>query len=101
MSAENRALLRRLAEQAASHPRIEQAVLGAIRQELPGVIEQLLSAMYPGETVRFYARKRSGDRGERDRRIAAALVAGDPPALVAAREGLSLRQVQRIAAAAS
>lgn len=92
-------MLRDLAHQAAAHPRIEQAVLGAIRAELPGVIEGLLREMYRGETVRLYVPSRgSFDASrERDRRICvlAAPPNNLPLALIAAKEGVSLRTVQR------
>lgn len=96
------ALLRDLATQAASHPRMEAAILGAIRGELPGVIEELLRDLYRGETVRLYVPKRGGaaDREHRDRRIEAALAAHEAPAAVAAREGVSRRRVEQIGARA-
>lgn len=89
-------LLETLALRAAAHPRIEQAVLGALRAELPGVIQGLLSEMYPGETVRIYAPKAGGSdvRRERDLRILAARE--QPAALVAEREHVSERHVRRI-----
>lgn len=51
-------MLRDLSSRVASHPRIEQAVTSAIRAELPGVIEMILSEMYPGEDVRIYVPKK-------------------------------------------
>ena len=62
-------ILRDLAVAAAGHPRIEQAVSAAIRQELPGVIESILRDQFPGETVRIYVAKRS-TTSRRDRDIA-------------------------------
>ena len=50
--------LRILANQISTHPRIESAVMSAIRTELPIVIELILSEMYPGESVRIYAPKK-------------------------------------------
>lgn len=100
---ERQNLLRNLATQAAAHPRIEAAVLGAIRAELPGVIEGLLREAYGGETVRLYvARGGSRDsKAERDRRIQA--LAAPPsnmsPGAIAAAEQISLRRVQQILAA--
>lgn len=93
-------LLRDLAQQAAAHPRIESAVLGAIRAELPGVIEDLLRQAYGGETVRIYVAS-GGSRAakdERDRRICglAAPPAKLSPAMIAEREGISVRRVQQI-----
>jgi Mor family transcriptional regulator len=51
-------MLRELSHRVAAHPRIEQAVTQAIRAELPGVIECILSEMYPGENVQIYAPKK-------------------------------------------
>lgn len=101
-------LLRQLAAQAASHPRIEAAVLGAIRAELPGVIEGLLRETYGGEQVRIYAPrsdvlKAEAARQERDRRIAA--LAAPPsslkPAAIAQREGITAHRVRQILRAAA
>lgn len=100
---ERQNLLRNLASQAAAHPRIEAAVLGAIRAELPGVIEGLLREAYGGETVRLYVARSGGrdSKAERDRRIQA--LAAPPssmaPAAIAAAENISLRRVQQILAA--
>lgn len=92
--------LRDLAVQAAAHPKIEAAVLGALRAELPGVIEGLLRDAYGGETLRMYVAKGASrdTKSERDRRIVAL---GSPPssmstAEIAAREGISLRRVQQV-----
>lgn len=86
--------LRALAQRAAEHPRIEAAVVGAIRAELPGVIELLLAEMAQGETVRLYGRKRSQEkRIERDARIHALLEAGMAPDLVAKEVACSRRHV--------
>lgn len=96
-----RIVFRDLAERAASHPRIEQAVLGAIRAELPGVIDSLLRDMYPGEQVCFYVPKRepnqaAADRAARDDRIRAAGLSGVATALIAVQEGVTIRHVQRV-----
>lgn len=97
---QRQSMLRDLAQQAAAHPRIEQAVLGAIRAELPGVIEGLLREMYRGETVRLYVPKRTCDIAERNQRIRA--MAAPPSSMstaqIAARERLTQRQVQRVLA---
>lgn len=96
-------LLRQLATQAASHPRIEAAVLGAIRAELPGVIEGLLRQQFGGETVRIYAARSDvlqadAARQERDRRIAAlaAPPSSLPPAAIAKQEGITPHRVRQI-----
>ena len=100
-------LLRQLATQAASHPRIEAAVIGAIRDVLPSVIEGLLRETYGGETVRIYAPRHDvmradQDRQARDLRIAA--LAAPPtsmaPAAIAQREGITAHRVRQILRAA-
>lgn len=92
-------ILRALAQEAAAHPQIEKAVIGALRQTLPTVIEGILCEMYPGETLRLYVRKRTGpDRTTRDERIRAAAEHGTPNSLIASREGITVRQVQRVLA---
>lgn len=95
-------LLRNLAAQAAAHPRMEAAILGAVRAELPGVIEELLRKAHGGETLRIYvaAGPSQASKGERDRRIRAqaAPPSSLPLAAIAAREGISLRRVQQILA---
>ena len=88
--------IRDLATRAAAHPRIEQAVNAALRQELPGVIEGILREMYPGETLRLYVPKRSvTSRGERDRLIRQEYNGRNVKAL-ANRFGLNVRTVFRI-----
>lgn len=65
-------MIRDLATAVAAHPRIESAVMGAIKAELPGVIESILRDRYPGEQVRLYvAKKPSTMRRERDAAIRA------------------------------
>jgi hypothetical protein len=97
------AFLRDIASQAAIHPRVESAVIGALRSVLPGVIEEIVREMYPGgERVRFYTPKvgsRSA-KAERDRRICALVAPPSklPLAQIARQEGLSLRRVQQIVA---
>ena len=60
-------MLRDLSLRVASHPRIERAVRGAIGHELPYVIEEILSEMYPGEDVKIYSPKKpTHARRERD-----------------------------------
>jgi len=96
MSSIEKNLFETLAKRAAAHPRIEQAVIGALRAELPQVIQGLLAEMYSGETVRVYVQKAGAVdmRRERDMRIVAAK--GQPAALVAEREKVSERHVRRI-----
>lgn len=101
-------LLRDLATQAAGHPRIEAAVIGAIRDVLPGVIEELLRQSYGGETVRIYAPRHDvmlADqvRRNRDLRIAtlAAAPSSLPAAAIAKREGVTPHRVRQILRAMS
>lgn len=92
----DRSLLEKLATRAAAHPRIEEAVLGALRAELPRVIQGLLAELCVGDTVRLYVPKGGGTdvRRERDLRILGARE--QPAALVAERERVSERHVRRI-----
>jgi hypothetical protein len=96
-------LLRQLASQAASHPRIEAAVIGAIRDVLPSVIEGLLRESYGGETVRIYAARSDVLQAEqarqaRDRRITALAAAPSrlSPAAIAQLEGITPHRVRQI-----
>lgn len=95
-------IIRQLAQQAAAHPRIESAVMGAIRAELPGVIEDLLRQAYGGSQLRVYIPQGSSQatKGERDRRIHALATAPAnlSPQAIAAQEGISVRRVQQILA---
>lgn len=90
-------LLVQIAERAASHPLIEQAVIGAVRATLPGVIESVMREIHPGDTLRLYVPKTSSaDRRARDQRIGAALAAGEPTAVIAKREDISRRHVNNL-----
>jgi hypothetical protein len=85
-------------EQAMVSPRVQAAVtvfVNALIDEGEAVLRQ----RYGGETLRMYTPKRggAGARDARDSRIAGALSSGDPPALIAEREAISLRRVQQIA----
>ena len=97
-------IIRDLAQQAAAHPRIENAVMGAIRAELPGVIEELLRQTWGGEQLRLYVPRRGSHQSARERvdriRTLAAPPSSLSPALIAQREGVSLRTVQRALAGA-
>ena len=93
-------MLRQLAVQAATHPRIEAAVMGAIRAELPGVIEGLLRDSWGGDTLRMYVPK-NGSRDDKDARDQRIVAMASPPSsatphAIAAREGISVRRVQQI-----
>jgi hypothetical protein len=91
--------LRRLAARVATHPRIEQAVRGAIQAELPGVIEEMLGDMadHSGGTLRLYRRKHPASaRRARDNRIRALLQSGEKPLLIAESVKCSLRHVYNV-----
>ncbi len=91
-------MLRDLANAAASHPKIEQAVTAAIRTVLPDVIEGILRSQYPGEQVRFYvAKKPVGQRRDRDAAIRAEYNGRNAKAL-ATKYGISARMVFNIVA---
>lgn len=89
-----------LANRVASHPRMQTAVMGAIRSSLVGTIEECLREMqYAGESVPFYAPKMSRQtKDERDSRIAAALSTGELQDAIARREGVTSRHVRRVKA---
>ena len=91
-----------LATQVASHPRLEAAVMKAIRDVLPSVVDSVLRETYGGETFRSYAPRGPSqlDKVERNRRIKA--LAAPPSSLtphaIAALEGVGVRRVQQILA---
>lgn len=96
-------MLRSLAERAALHPRMEDAVAGAVisavRATLPGIIESLLSeqADHQFGTLRLYRRKVPDDmRRVRDDRVRALLASGMAPELVALEAGCSRRHVYNV-----
>lgn len=96
-------LLRSLAERAATHPRMEQAIMGAIRGVLPSVLEQLIAeeAERRGDHVlRMYPRRNpSADREIRDQRLRGLLAAGTSPDLAAVEVGCSRAHAYRVQAA--
>jgi hypothetical protein len=85
-------------EQAMVSPRVQSAVALFVNA-LVDEGEAILRARYAGETLRMYTPKRGSAeaRDSRDLRIEAALAAGEPAAMVAGREGLSVRRVEQIA----
>jgi len=95
-------MLRSLAERAATHPRIEQAVMGAIRGVLPSVLEQLIaeeSARLGDHRLRVYPRRSPPEeRAQRDARVRAMLATGTAPELVAVEVGCSRRHVYYVQA---
>jgi len=89
-------MLRDLSLRVASHPRIEKAVRTAIGAELPHVIEDILSEMYPGEEVKIYSPKKpTHTRRERDEAIRLEFN-GSNVKLLAAKYSISASQVHRI-----
>lgn len=90
-------LMRNLAMKAASHPKIESAVMGAIRDTLPGVIEGLLRDGFAGETIRLYVPKTGRD----DKKVRDGLIRarfnGTNAVELAGQFGISAKQILRIA----
>lgn len=71
--------------------------LGVDPQRAIVVYESLLSELYGGETVRFCAAMTPpSSRIARQRRIASSLAAGEPVVVIAQREHVSVRWVQRL-----
>lgn len=98
-------MLRSLAERAAMHPRMEDAVAGAVisavRATLPGIIESLLAeqADHQFGTLRLYRRKVPDDlRRVRDDKARALLAGGLAPELVALEVGCSRAHAYRVQA---
>lgn len=89
-------MLRDLSVRVASHPRIEKAVRTAIGAELPYVIEDILSQMYPGEEVKIYSPKNpTHTRRARDEAIRLEFN-GSNVKLLASKYCISVSQVHRI-----
>lgn len=86
-------LLRSMAQRAAEHPQMEQAIMGAIRQVLPSVLEQVIAQEIDrtGDGVmRLYPRRvPDAERRLRDERLVALMRSGIPPDLAAQRVGCS------------
>ena len=77
--------------------KVEAAVVQSVRAELPGTIEQVLSEMFPGETVRIYIPKKPVT-ARRDRDVAIrALWTGRNAHLLSTQFHLSPRTIFRIA----
>jgi Mor family transcriptional regulator len=88
--------IRSLAQQAATHPDVETAVMTALRTTLPRVIESILREHYAGESVRLYVAKVGhACRAERDALIRAQF-SGANQAELAQRYCLTVRQVRNI-----
>lgn len=87
------------AERLAQDPRIPLEAREAFRQAAVTTMHGLWSSAFGGETawVRLYVPRRDAPQREaRRRRILAALAAGELPARVADREGVTLRWVQKL-----
>ena len=90
--------IRELSHRVASHPRIEQAVRTAISSELPFVIQDILSELYPGESVQIYAPKKPTHiRQERNAAIRMEFNGQNAKAL-SVKYRISISQIQRIVA---
>ena len=88
-----------IVERVAAHPAIEQAVISAIRAQLPAVIEAVTRDLYGGGRLRMYVAKSGGGRRQdRCDRIRQLLDMGYPPKAVAAQVGCSERTVFRVMA---
>jgi Mor family transcriptional regulator len=89
-------MIRDLATAAAAHPKIESAVNEALRRELPGVIEEILSIQYGGQRIEIYVAKHSASsRRDRDNAIRAKFNGRNAIAL-SKEFKLSTRQIMRI-----
>lgn len=97
-------LLRSMAERAAAHPQMESAIMGAIRQVLPSVLEQVIAAEVDrtGDGVlRLYPRRMPDtDRVLRNQRLLALMTSGTPPELAAQQCGCSRAHAYRVLRAA-
>jgi len=94
-------IIRRLAERASSHEGLQTAVWSVVRQELPGILEEVLSDMADAGEYRFriYPRKRPvRQRRQRDELVRKLLGDGVAPAEVADRAKCSLSHVYSIRA---
>lgn len=89
-------MIRDLATAAAAHPKIECAINAALKQTLPGVIEEILTQQYGGELIQIYVAKHSSTvRRDRDNAIRAKFNGRNAPAL-ASEFKLSIKQIMRI-----
>ena len=85
-----------LALKAAHHPDMQTALLRAVQETLPNVIEGILRSEFAGDTLRLYIPKNSpGSKQERAARIRAGFT-GHNYAELAKQERISSRQVRRI-----
>jgi len=89
-------LLRNLAEQAAVHPKIKNAVSEELTKNLPGVIEEILSAQYGGQHITMYIPKRAASSRRDRNQLLRAKFTGRNTAQLASEFKMSIRQVMRI-----
>ena len=94
-------ILRRLLsaglEQLADHYRVEPERRAAFVASGVHIIEAQASAMWGGEQVRMWvSRTPSAERAARRERVVRALKAGEDPAAVAQREGITERHARRL-----
>jgi hypothetical protein len=86
--------VRDMAATAAVHPRMVQAVTGAVLAVLPGLLEEILRDMSGGETVRLRPAKiPRQQRAQRDEHIDSLLRQGMAPGLIAVQVRCSERHV--------
>lgn len=87
------------AERLAAHPSIPAANREAFRATAVSIIEQQISAVIGGDTLRItgWVMPPSARQDRRDR-IEAALQAGESPKVIAGRELVSRRWVEKVAA---
>lgn len=89
-------MIRDLAKAAASHPKIETAINDALKQALPGVIEEILSQTYGGQKIQLYvAKNSSGSRRDRDNAIRLEFN-GNNSGILSVKYKMSIRQIMRI-----
>ena len=93
----NAHLIRAAAASAAAHPDLQASIAAVLQREIPNLVQSALADMAAGCFV--YVSPKAHRRGERNRRIKGDAQAGVHLQVIASREGLTLRQVQRIVSA--
>lgn len=90
-------LVRLVADVVARDPRVPDAAREAFRSAVVTSLEGELSRLYGGEELCMWIPKLGPEtRRARDERIASAISTGEPPAVVAKREKVSVHHVRRI-----
>ncbi|GAA4419902.1 hypothetical protein [Acidovorax lacteus] len=88
-----------IVERVAAHPAIEQAVISAIRAQLPAVIEAVTRDLYGGQMVRMYVGKGADARRTmRNERILQLASLGYAHKVIGSQVGCSERTVFRVIA---